>query len=92
MKSFVKINFVILSVYMAISILYVVMGLKYHIIYTGTDFIFHANRIEELYQNIQSGVFIPRISTHSFNNIGSGVNFFYPWIMFETRINNGQVK
>lgn len=81
MKKFIKIKFGILLVYIVVSVLYVLIGLKNHLIYAGSDLVFHANRIEELYQNVQNGVFIPRISTHSFNNIGSGINFFYPWIM-----------
>ncbi|WP_283621868.1 6-pyruvoyl-tetrahydropterin synthase-related protein [Limosilactobacillus avium] len=42
---------------------------------------FHANRMEELYRNIQQGSFIPRISTATFNQVGSGINFFYPWLL-----------
>ena len=45
------------------------------------DFMFHANRMEELYRNIQQGIFIPRISTATFNQVGSGINFFYPWLL-----------
>ncbi|WP_367342059.1 6-pyruvoyl-tetrahydropterin synthase-related protein [Limosilactobacillus sp.] len=45
------------------------------------DFMFHANRMEELYQDVIRGTFIPRISTYTFNQVGSGINFFYPWIL-----------
>ncbi len=49
-------------------------------IYAAGDFMFQINRIHELTQDFAHGVFIPRISSYSMNQVGSGINFFYPWI------------
>lgn len=67
-------------VFVVMSIGYVWSFARLHIILGSGDMMFHANRMEELYRNVQQGVLIPRISTYSFNQVGSGINFFYPWL------------
>lgn len=54
--------------------------LKTGMLYSGDDLIFHLNRIEEIYQCLVHGSYIPNISIYTFNQVGDGVNFFYPWI------------
>lgn len=62
------------------SVLYVWSFAHLKIIFGSGDMAFQAHRIEELYQDVIRGVYIPRISSYTFNQVGSGVNFFYPWI------------
>lgn len=73
-------NIVLCVIFLSLSFVYVIPFSHYGIIFGSGDLMFHANRMEELYQNIQHGVIIPRISVYSFNQVGSGINFFYPWI------------
>lgn len=68
-------------VFLMASIAYVWAFAKLHIVLGSGDLMFHANRMEEMYRDLQHGVFIPRISTYSFNQVGSGINFFYPWLL-----------
>lgn len=63
-------------VFLILSCVYVWSFAKLHMILGSGDLMFHANRAEELYHDIQHGVFIPRISTYTFNQVGSGINFF----------------
>lgn len=67
--------------FLILSIGYVWSFIRLHLILGSGDFMFHANRMEELYRNVQQGVLIPRISTYTFNQVGSGINFFYPWLL-----------
>ena len=66
--------------FLVLSLIYIWPFAHHGIIYGSGDLMFHANRIEELYQDAKQGVFIPRISSYAFNQVGSGINFFYPWI------------
>lgn len=66
-------------VFLLVSIIPVWLFARTHMVLGAGDLMFHANRMEELYQDVSHGVLIPRISTYSFNEVGSGINFFYPW-------------
>lgn len=80
MRRKVTINGMLAVTFACLSILYVFLFVRLHMVLGSGDMMFHANRIEELYRDVQQGVFVPRISTYSFNQVGSGINFFYPWI------------
>ncbi len=69
------------ALFIALSIIYIWPFAHRGVIFGSGDLMFHVNRMEELYQDIQHGVFIPRISAFSFNQVGSGINFFYPWLL-----------
>lgn len=71
---------VLLISFLAMSVVYVWSFTRLHMILGSGDMMFHANRMEELYQDVQRGVYIPRISSYTFNQVGSGINFFYPWL------------
>lgn len=75
------IRFFICICLIALPILYVALFARHHQFFAAGDFMFQANRMEELYNDVLHGIFIPRISTYTFNQVGSGINFFYPWIM-----------
>ena len=64
-----------------ISAIYIWSFAHLRIVFGSGDLMFQANRIEELYQDVIHGVFVPRISAYTFNQVGSGINFFYPWIL-----------
>ncbi|EFQ53947.1 6-pyruvoyl-tetrahydropterin synthase-related protein [Limosilactobacillus oris] len=68
-------------IFIILSTGYVWSFARLHLILGSGDLMFHANRVEELYRNIQQGGLIPRISTYTFNQVGSGINFFYPWLL-----------
>lgn len=63
------------------SVIYIWSFAHLRIVFGSGDLMFQANRIEELYQDVIHGVFVPRISAYTFNQVGSGINFFYPWIL-----------
>lgn len=65
---------------MILPIIYISPFAHFQQIFSSGDFMFHAQRMEELYRDVTHGTFIPRISTYTFNQVGSGVNFFYPWL------------
>lgn len=67
--------------FLLLSIVYVWPFAHRGVIFGSGDLMFHVNRMEELYQDIQRGVLVPRISSFSFNQVGSGINFFYPWVL-----------
>ncbi|MDR3191130.1 MAG: YfhO family protein [Lactobacillaceae bacterium] len=46
-------------------------------VYSGSDLQFHINRIHELVTGLNAGN-VNLISLHSFNSVGSGVQYFYP--------------
>lgn len=46
-------------------------------VYSGSDLQFHINRIHELVMELKSGS-LNLISVHSFDSVGSGVQYFYP--------------
>lgn len=79
-KKNIQINLILGVVFLILSVVYVWPFSHHGIIFGSGDLMFHANRMEELYKDIQHGVIIPRIATYSFNRVGSGINFFYPWI------------
>lgn len=79
-KKNIQINLILGAVFLILSVVYVWPFSHHGIIFGSGDLMFHANRMEELYKDIQHGVIIPRIATYSFNRVGSGINFFYPWI------------
>lgn len=80
MRKNIRLNLVLSIVFLASSLIYVWSFAHLGVIFGSGDFVFHAHRMEELLKDLQGGVLIPRISTYSFNNVGSGINFFYPWI------------
>ncbi len=80
MKKRLRDNFLIGIFFLVIACLYVYLFARTKLIFSAGDMMFHANRMEELFRDVQHGVLIPRISTYTFNQVGSGINFFYPWI------------
>ncbi|MBD5090829.1 MAG: hypothetical protein HDT49_03790 [Lactobacillus sp.] len=79
-KQRLVINIGLFALFLVISIVYVYPFMRTGKIYAAGDFMFQINRIHELTQDFAHGVFIPRISSYSMNQVGSGINFFYPWI------------
>lgn len=77
-KEWFNIGLCILFIFL--SVVYIWPFAHRGVIFGSGDLMFHVNRMEELYQDIQRGVLVPRISTFSFNQVGSGINFFYPWV------------
>ncbi len=63
-----------------LPLIYVGLFARFRQIFSSGDFMFQAQRMEELYQDVIHGVFVPRISSYTMNQVGSGINFFYPWI------------
>lgn len=62
-------------------------------IVAGSDWLFHASRVEEMYQNLQHGKVLTFISTRTFSHSGSGTFlfyptfFFYPWVLLRFLFN-----
>ncbi|WP_100486867.1 hypothetical protein [Sporolactobacillus pectinivorans] len=72
---------IILSLFYAfVSYLYIRPFYKTGMLFSGDDLSFHLNRIEEIYQSILHGSYIPNVNIYTFNQVGDGVNFFYPWM------------
>lgn len=46
--------------------------------YADADWSFHANRVEEIFDNLKEGHFFTFIATHVFNHTGVGNFLFYP--------------
>ncbi|MCZ3747373.1 hypothetical protein L2520_08225 [Limosilactobacillus vaginalis] len=80
-KSLIKYRLRLFVFFCIISVIYIWSFAHLRIVFGSGDLMFQANRIEELYQDVIHGVFVPRISTYTFNQVGSGINFFYPWIL-----------
>ncbi|MFT8323490.1 MAG: hypothetical protein ABF649_21765, partial [Bacillus sp. (in: firmicutes)] len=51
--------------YVGISYIYIRPMLKTGMLYSGDDLIFHLNRIEEIYQCLVHGSYIPNISIYT---------------------------
>lgn len=66
--------------YTFVSYVYIRAFFKTGFLYTGHDLFFHLSRVEEIYQDIVHGYWIPDISLFTFGQIGHGVQFFYPWM------------
>lgn len=66
--------------YVLLSYIFIRSEFKSGMLYTGHDLLFHINRLEEIYQGVIHGQFIPNVSLFTFNQVGDGVNFFYPWV------------
>lgn len=47
-------------------------------ILTSTDWLFHASRAQEIYDNLRDGHFFTLIATHTFSHTGAGSFLFYP--------------
>ncbi|MCP0887199.1 hypothetical protein LB941_07610 [Ligilactobacillus sp. WILCCON 0076] len=62
-----------------LSMIYVVLAWHTKTILVGDDRIFHIERLEEAYQDINNGHFISMISTYSFGKVGQAINTYYPW-------------
>lgn len=69
------------AMFIILPIAYVWVFARFHQVMSSGDFMFQANRMEELYQDVIHGTLIPRISSYTFNQVGSGINFFYPWVL-----------
>ena len=66
----------------AASLLITAILAKTRVIYFYSDWGFHANRVEELYQNLKTGHWFTFISARYFTNSGAGSFLFYPIIFF----------
>lgn len=80
-KSVVRYRLQLILLFCVMSALYIWSFAHLKTVFGAGDLMFQANRIKELYQDVIHGVFVPRISTYTFNQVGSGINFFYPWIL-----------
>lgn len=80
-KSIIKYRLQLFMFFCIMAAIYIWSFAHLRIVFGSGDLMFQANRIEELYQDVIHGVFVPRISTYTFNQVGSGINFFYPWIL-----------
>ena len=52
------------------------------LIFSSTDWLFHASRTQEIYDNLRSGNPFTFIATHTFNHTGAGNFLFYPTLFF----------
>lgn len=62
-----------------------VLVIVFPIMHTGkimanSDWLFHASRVEELFNNIKQGSLLTFISTKTFNHTGVGSFLFYPYL------------
>ncbi|WP_349533727.1 hypothetical protein [Leuconostoc citreum] len=55
----------------------ILIGWHSQTVYSGADMQFHVNRIHELVEQFKSGN-LGIIAIHSFDSVGSGVQYFYP--------------
>ena len=64
--------------FLTFSFLMIKNGIQSGKITTGTDWLFHVSRVEQIYQNLKQGSFFTFIATDVFNQSGVGTFLFYP--------------
>lgn len=79
--------------FLTFSFLMIKNGIQSGKITTGTDWLFHVSRVEQIYQNLKQGSFFTFIATDVFNQSGVGTFLFYPnvflypWAFFRFLLN-----
>ena len=79
--------------FLTFSFLMTKNGIQSGKIVTGTDWLFHVSRVEQIYQNLKQGSFFTFIATDVFNQSGVGTFLFYPnvflypWAFFRFFLN-----
>lgn len=71
-------TWVVLLLFLLISIINVLIFVKYNWLFGGQDLQFHLQRIDELYQNVTHFNLLPMLGTFNFNQTGSAVMAMYP--------------
>ncbi|MBU8990847.1 hypothetical protein KTF61_15060, partial [Faecalibacterium prausnitzii] len=68
----------VMLLFLTFSFLMIKNGIQSGKITTGTDWLFHVSRVEQIYQNLKQGSFFTFIATDVFNQSGVGTFLFYP--------------
>lgn len=71
-------KWVILLLFLLVSVINVFIFAKYNWLFGGQDLQFHLQRINELYQNVTHLNLLPMLGTFNFNQTGSAVMAMYP--------------
>ncbi|MDE8678396.1 hypothetical protein PZE05_09525 [Limosilactobacillus mucosae] len=83
----------VMLLFLTFSFLMIKNGIQSGKITTGTDWLFHVSRVEQIYQNLKQGSFFTFIATDVFNQSGVGTFLFYPdiflypWAFFRFFLN-----
>lgn len=69
-------------VFLATSVLMVVPSIHTGRLAAHADWLFHASRVEQIYENLKQGEFFTFIATNTFQQSGVGNFLFYPTLFF----------
>jgi len=87
-KRNIKKDGLVILLFLTFSFLMIKNSIQSGKIITGTDWLFHVSRVEQIYQNLKQGSFFTFIATDVFNQSGVGTFLFYPdvflypWVFF----------
>lgn len=76
--SYRKKDFIIVTVFVLASFLFIFPFLKWKMVFFGGDLPYHINRIQELADNLRNGNWYPYLYTYHFNKTGYLLGTFYP--------------
>lgn len=83
----------VMLLFLTFSFFMVKNGIQSGKITTGTDWLFHVSRVQQIYHNLKQGSFFTFIATDVFNQSGVGTFLFYPniflypWAFFSFFLN-----